>query len=92
MVNGNGDYRSASFIVPRPGTNHWVAMYSGDIGNAGAGPTACGDSAESAVVGANPGPNPDRGPNNGPKVPSHRPQPPYRPKPAPITTPPPVTG
>jgi hypothetical protein len=91
-VNGNGDYRSASFIVPQPGTYHWMATYSGDIGNVGAGPTACGDSAESAVVGANPGPNPDHGPNHRPNVPSRRRKPPHPPKPAPTTTPPPVTG
>ena len=70
LVNGNGDYRSPVFIVPRPGTYRWVATYSGDIGNIAVGPTACTDSAESAVVGADPGPDPNDGPNHGPNVPS----------------------
>lgn len=87
-VNGSGDYRSSSFVVPKPGTYHWVATYSGDLGNVGSGPTTCGDSAEIAVVGSDPGPNPSDGPNHGPNVPSHRPKPPHRPKPAPIATPP----
>lgn len=42
-VNGNADYRSAAFVVARPGTYRWVATYSGDAMNTGAGPTACGD-------------------------------------------------
>jgi choice-of-anchor A domain-containing protein len=93
LANGNGDYRSAVFIVPQPGTYRWVASYSGDIGNAAAGPTACNDSAESAVVGPDPGANPDRGPNHGPNIPSRRPKPPHRPKPPPPpASPPPGLG
>ena len=66
LANGNGDYRSAVFIVPQPGTYRWVASYSGDIGNAAAGPTACADSAESAVVGPDPGLTPIVAPTTGP--------------------------
>ena len=93
LVNGNGDYRSAVFIVPRPGTYRWVASYSGDIGNIGAGPTACTDSAESAVVGSVPAPDPDRGPNHGPNIPPRHPKPSHRPKPPPPpASPPPGLG
>ena len=93
LVNGNGDYRSAVFIVPRPGTYRWVASYSGDIGNTAAGPTACTDSAESAVVGADPGSDPNHGPNHGPNLPSRHPKPPHRPKPPPPpASPPPGLG
>jgi hypothetical protein len=92
-VNGNGDYSSAAFIVPRPGTYRWVASYSGDIGNIAAGPTACTDSAESAVVGADPGPDPNHGPNHGPNVAPRHPKPPHRPKPPPPPpSPPPGLG
>jgi hypothetical protein len=49
-VNGNGDYTSGSFSPTAPGAYRWVARYSGDAANHPAGPTACGDSAELAVV------------------------------------------
>jgi hypothetical protein len=49
-VMGNGDFRSASFVPPRPGTYRWVAAYSGDAMNAASGPGACNEAAETAVV------------------------------------------
>jgi hypothetical protein len=85
---GNGDYRSATFVVPQPGTWRWVATYSGDQGNTGAGPTACADAAETAVVAASPGPGPNDGPNHGPVKRPHRPKPAHRPKPHPAPVPP----
>jgi hypothetical protein len=91
-VTGNGEYRSASFITPQPGTYHWVVTYSGDGTNIGAGPTACGESAETASVAATPGPNPNPGPNIAVLAAKthHRAKPLPRRKPLP--TPPPVTG
>ena len=92
-VNGNGAYRSAAFIVPQPGTYRWVATYSGDLGNTTAGPTACTDAAETAVVGSTPDPTPDHGPNHGPVKPPHRRKPAHRPKPPPPpVSPPPGLG
>jgi hypothetical protein len=49
-VAGNGDYDSASFTPTKAGVYHWVVRYSGDHNNHGAGPTACGDTAEIAIV------------------------------------------
>ena len=49
-VSGNGDYQSEPFTPTRAGTYHWVARYSGDEHNHPAGPTACGDAAETVVV------------------------------------------
>ncbi len=49
-VAGNGTYTSASFAPIQAGTYHWVASYSGDDANRPAGPTACGDLAETVVV------------------------------------------
>jgi hypothetical protein len=49
-VNGNGAYTSGSFTPTTAGAYHWVATYSGDAANHAAGPTACQDSAETAVV------------------------------------------
>jgi hypothetical protein len=91
-VNGNGAYRSAAFVVPRPGTYRWVASYSGDQGNTGAGPTACADAAETAVIAAIPGPEPSPGPNHGPIKPAHRRKPAHQHKPPPPAPPPLVTG
>ncbi len=72
-VTGNGDYRSGAFVAGLPGTYHWVVTYSGDANDTGAGPTACGDSAETASLARapvltpspalTPGANPDPGPN-----------------------------
>ena len=88
-VTGNGEYRSASFIAPQPGAYHWVVMYSGDAMNSGVGPTACGESGETASVAATPGRNPDPGPNIEvrPAKTHHRAKPLHRRRP-----PPPVTG
>ena len=92
-VDGNGAYRSAAFIVPRPGTYRWVATYSGDEGNTAAGPTGCADAAEAAVVAASPGTTPSDGPNHGPIKPVRRPKPTDRPKPPPPpVSPPPGLG
>ena len=49
-VAGNNDYASQSFIPTVPGGYRWVVNYSGDSHNHPAGPTACGDSAELAIV------------------------------------------
>jgi hypothetical protein len=49
-VNGNDDYDSASFTPTKAGVYHWVVEYSGDHQNHGAGPTACGDTAEISFV------------------------------------------
>jgi hypothetical protein len=91
-VSGNGDYRSEGFAVPLPGTYRWVASYSGDAMNAAAGPTSCGDSAETSTVSATPAPAPEPGPNvpTPPKPPRPKPKP--KPKPTPPPPPPPVTG
>jgi hypothetical protein len=62
-VSGNGDFPSASFAAPGPGTYRWVATYSGDAMNTGAGPTACGDPTETTTVSADPAPLPNPGPN-----------------------------
>jgi hypothetical protein len=99
-VTGNGEYRSAEFVPPQLGTYRWVATYSGDANNTGVGPTACGESSETANLSATPAPNPDPGPNvtapppvkpTPPAKPHHKPKPKpkRRPKPPP---PPPVTG
>jgi hypothetical protein len=91
-VTGNGEYRSASFIAPQPGTYHWVVTYTGDGTSFGAGPTACGESAETASVASTPGPNPNPGPNIAVLAAKthHRAKPLHRRKPLP--PPPPVTG
>ena len=49
-VAGNNDYDSASFTPTKAGAYHGVVRYSGDDRNHGAGPTACGDTAEIAIV------------------------------------------
>ena len=49
-VTGNGNYSSGPFTPTAPGTYRFVATYSGDANNSPAGPTACGDPAESVVV------------------------------------------
>ena len=89
-VNGNGDYVSAPFTAPSPGSYPWVVTYSGDAMNTGAGPTTCGDGAETATVSANPGPTPEHGPN----VPARRPKekPKHKLKPPPPPPQPVVTG
>jgi hypothetical protein len=89
-VNGNGDYVSAPYIAPAPGSYRWVITYSGDAMNAGAGPTTCGDGAETAAVSATPDPQPEHGPNVPPPTrpkqkPKHRVKPPP-PPPQPIVT------
>src|SRR5437879_4186088 len=48
--HGNGDYASGPFTATQAGTYHWRASYSGDGNNNAAGPTACADPAEAAVV------------------------------------------
>ncbi len=48
--HGNGDYDSPPFTPTKAGTYHWIVRYSGDDRNHGAGPTACDDSAEHAVI------------------------------------------
>ena len=83
-VNGNGDYVSATFAAPSPGSYRWVVTYSGDAMNTGAGPTTCGDGAETAIVSATPGSTPEHGPN----VPARQPRPKPKPKPKPPPPPP----
>jgi hypothetical protein len=91
-VTGSGEYRSTSFIAPQPGAYHWVVTYSGDAVNTGVGPTACGETAETASVAATPGPNPNPGPNIAARAARthHRAKPLHRGKPLP--PPPAVTG
>jgi hypothetical protein len=86
-VNGNGDYRSATFTVPHPGTYRSVVSYLGDAMNTAVGPTACGERTETSSVSAAPQPTPDPGPNV-PAPPKPRP----KPKPPPPPPPPAVTG
>jgi hypothetical protein len=50
-VTASGVVTSESFILPAPGTYHFVATYSGDANNAPAGPTACLDPAEAVGAG-----------------------------------------
>ncbi len=97
-MTGNGDYRSTEFVAAQPGTYRWVATYSGDAYNTGAGPTACGDSAETAALtsgplpsvppGMTPGANFAPGPNVA--VLAHRKV--KHPHPHKTPPPPPVTG
>jgi hypothetical protein len=49
-VSGNGNYTSAPFTPSDAGTYRWIAEYSGDATNEPAGPTTCGDPAETVVV------------------------------------------
>jgi hypothetical protein len=49
-VAGNNDYASRSFTPTAAGVYQWVARYSGDARNRPAGPTACDDVAETAIV------------------------------------------
>jgi hypothetical protein len=49
-VAGNDDYASPSFTPTAAGTYRWVAGYSGGGHNRPAGPTACNDVAEAAIV------------------------------------------
>ena len=50
-VSGNGIYTSPSIPVTSAGTYYWADSYSGDPNNVGFGPTACGATGESTVVG-----------------------------------------
>ena len=91
-VNGNGDYTTPEFVLPRPGSYHWVASYSGDLVNRGAGPTTCGAPGETAVAGTIPRPSPDPGPHGPAPEPTRKPRP-TSPPPSPPSPPPPaVTG
>jgi hypothetical protein len=94
-AEGNGDYRSATFTVPGPGTYRWVVTYSGDAVNTSVGPTGCGESSETTTVSATPAPTPDPGPDEGAQGtrprPRPKPSPPRRPTP-PRRPPPPFTG
>jgi hypothetical protein len=49
-VAGNNDYTSPSFTPTAAGVYRWVVSYSGDARNRRAGPTACNDVAETAIV------------------------------------------
>jgi hypothetical protein len=89
-VGGNGDYRSAAFAVPLPGTYRWVVTYSGDAMNTPVGPTACGDPAETFAVSSTPHPSPQPGPDVPTPPKPAKPKP--KPKPAPTPPPPRVTG
>jgi hypothetical protein len=87
-VNGNGDYVSAPFTAPSPGSYRWVVTYSGDAMNTGASPTTCGDSAETTIVSATPGSTPEHGPNVPAGQPNQKPKPKPKPKPRPPPPPP----
>jgi hypothetical protein len=50
-VTGNGNVLSDTFILPAPGTYHFVATYSGDANNNPQGPTACLDPNEAVGAG-----------------------------------------
>jgi hypothetical protein len=50
IVNGNGTYASNTVTPTDAGTYFWVATYSGDTFNSSAGPTTCGDPAETIVI------------------------------------------
>ncbi|MDQ6726001.1 MAG: Ig-like domain repeat protein, partial [Actinomycetota bacterium] len=50
-VNGTGGVTSAAFTTPAAGVFRFVATYSGDANNNGAGPTACGDPDETIGAG-----------------------------------------
>jgi hypothetical protein len=91
-VAGSGDYSSASLVASQPGTYRWVVAYSGDGVNAGAGPTACGDGAETFSVAAGPGPNLSPGPNVGVAATQNRRAPERGSKPVRRPRPPIVTG
>jgi hypothetical protein len=53
MVNGNGQYNSGNFTPSAPGTDYWIASYSGDDKNRAVS-GECGDPNESSVVGKAP--------------------------------------
>ncbi len=89
LVTGNGDYHSGTFVPAEPGTYRWVATYSGDAANTAAGPTGCGEAAETVTVRAEPGPNPDPGPHP-PPPPPPKPKPKPNPKPQPHPPMPPI--
>jgi hypothetical protein len=93
-VAGTGDHRSDPYVVVEPGVYRWVAQYSGDAANASAGPSACGEAAETVTVAASPAPNPNEpfeptpgpspGPVPAPTPPSPTPEPvPPHPSPSP---------
>ena len=63
LVSGNGDYRSEPFVPSRTGTYRWVASYTGDAMNINAGPTPCGEPAETLVVSAGAAEVDSAGPN-----------------------------
>ena len=63
LVSGNGDYRSEPFIPSHAGTYRWVASYTGDAMNINAGPTPCGEPAETLVVSAGAAEVDSAGPN-----------------------------
>jgi hypothetical protein len=50
QVTGPGDYPSPRFTPVHAGDYHWVALYSGDANNDGAGPTTCGENGENSTV------------------------------------------
>ncbi len=93
-VSGAGNYPSQPFVVTAPGTYRWVASYSGDMANAPAGPSSCGEPAEVVTVAPDPSPNPDPNPNPPlPPIPPHPtpptpPTPPKPPAPTPKPSPP----
>jgi hypothetical protein len=73
-AHGNGDYASDSFVPAAAGTYRWVERYGGDGNNTGAGPTACGDPAETISPPGTPsaGPNPGRNARKARVVNPHR--------------------
>jgi hypothetical protein len=50
-VNGNGSYTSAPYTTTSVGQYRWVAIYPGDINNAGAQGT-CGEASETSTISA----------------------------------------
>jgi hypothetical protein len=48
-LTGDGEYESAAYVAPAPGTYRWVASYSGDPDNE-AREGACGEAGESVTV------------------------------------------
>lgn len=72
-VSGAGNYPSQPFVVTAPGSYRWIASYLGDMANAPAGPSSCGEPAEVVTVSPEPSPNPD--PNPDPPVPPIPPEP-----------------
>jgi hypothetical protein len=48
--SGNGIYGSGPVTPTAVGTYHWLATYSGDTGNAAAGPGSCSDPSEAVTI------------------------------------------